>query len=80
MANEILAEGSDIFVENMNYKALSKRAKFKEGEELNKKGKNKRKKRFGKSIGNKSPGKFLTILNTKLQYQGKSCFLPVYRQ
>ena len=72
LANEILAEGSDIFVENMNYKALSKRAKFKEGEELNKKGKNKRKKRFGKSIGNKSPGKFLTILNTKLQYQGKS--------
>ena len=72
LANQILAEGSDIFVENMNYKALSKRAKFKEGEELNKKGKNKRKKRFGKSIGNKSPGKFLTILNTKLQYQGKS--------
>ena len=72
LANQILIEGSDIFVENMNYKALSKRAKFKEGEELNKKGKNKRKKRFGKSIGNKSPGKFLTVLNTKLQYQGKS--------
>lgn len=72
LANQILTEGSDIFVENMNYKALSKRAKFKEGEEKNKKGKNKRKKRFGKSIGNKSPGKFLTILNTKLQYQGKT--------
>lgn len=72
LANELISEGSDIFVENMNYKTLSKRAKFKEGEEKNKKGKNKRKKRFGKSIGNKSPGKFLTILNTKLQYQGKS--------
>ena len=72
LANQILTEGSDIFVENMNYKALSKRAKFKKGEEKNKKGKNKRKKRFGKSIGNKSPGKFLTILNTKLQYQGKT--------
>ena len=47
LANQILTEGSDIFVENMNYKALSKRAKFKEGEEKNKKGKNKRKKRFG---------------------------------
>ena len=72
LANELISEGSDIFVENMNYKTLSKRAKFKEGEEKNKKGKNKRKKRFGKSIGNKSPSKFLTILNTKLQYQGKS--------
>ena len=72
LANQILTEGSDIFVENMNYKALSKRAKFKEDEEKNKKGKNKRKKRFGKSIGNKSPGKFLTILNNKLQYQGKT--------
>ena len=72
LANQILTEGSDIFVENMNYKALSKRAKFKEGEEKNKKGKNKRKKRFGKSIGNKSPGKFLTILNNKLKYEGKT--------
>lgn len=72
LANEILQEGSDIFVENMNYKALSKRAKFKDNQEKNKKGKNKRKKRYGKSIGNKSPSKFLTILNIKLQYQGKS--------
>ena len=72
LANQILTEGSDIFVENMNYKALSKRAKFKKGEEKNKKGKNKRKKRFGKSIGNKSPGKFLTILNNKLKYEGKT--------
>lgn len=72
LANQILTEGSDIFVENMNYKTLSKRAKFKEGEEKNKKGKNKRKKRFGKSIGNKSPGKFLTILNNKLKYEGKT--------
>ena len=67
LANQILTEGSDVFVENMNYKALSKRAKFKEGEE-----KNKCKKRFGKSIGNKSPGKFLTILNNKLKYEGKT--------
>lgn len=72
LANEILREGSDIFVENMNFKALTKRAKFKEGEEKNKKGKNKRKKRYGKSVGNKAPARFLTILNTKLQYQGKS--------
>lgn len=72
LANSLLTEGSDVFVENMSYKALQKKAKFKEGEDKNKKGKNKRKKRFGKSIGNKSPGKFLTILNTKLQYQGKS--------
>lgn len=71
LANEILKLGDTIYVEKMNYKGLAKKAQFKKGEEKNKNGKNKRKKRFGRSINNKAPAKFLTILERKLSYHGK---------
>lgn len=72
LANEIISLGNEIYVETMNYKALQKKAKFKKGEEKNSKGKNKRRKRFGKSLNNKAPSALLTILNTKLGYKGLS--------
>lgn len=68
LANWILSLGDDIKVERMNYKGLQARVK----ETIkDKNGKFKSKKRFGKSIGNKAPSMFLTILNRKLSYEGK---------
>lgn len=53
----------------MNFKALAKKST--KPTEFNKvTGKNKRKKRFGKSILDKSPSLFLTILENKLKFEG----------
>ena len=70
LANEILALGNEFYVEKMNFKALQKRAKKTEISE--KTGKVKRKKRFGKSLANKAPSKFLTILKNKVTSAGGS--------
>jgi hypothetical protein len=68
LANWILSLGDDIKVEKMNYKGLQARAK----ETIkDKDGRYKSKKRFGKSIANKAPSMFLTILDRKLSYEGK---------
>ena len=69
LANEILSLGNDIYIETMNFKALQKRSTKTEISE--KTGKFKRKKRFGKSIGNHAPSAFVDILKRKLAYQGK---------
>lgn len=67
LANKIISKADTIKVETMNFKALQKKAKK---TEKNEKGKFKKKKRFGKSIGNKAPGMFLTILKRKLKSKG----------
>ncbi len=69
LSNEILALGTEIYVEKMDFKALAKRARDTEISETT--GRYKRKKRFGKSIGTKAPAQFLTILDQKLQAIGK---------
>lgn len=67
LANYTLSLGTEIYVETMNYSALQKRSKK---TEKNDKGKYKRKKRFGKSLANKAPAMFLTILDLKLKMLG----------
>ena len=67
LANEILKNGNEIYVENMNYKGLQARSKK---TEKNEKGKFKKKKRFGKSLANKAPAMFLTILKNKIEQKG----------
>ena len=69
LANYILSLGNDIKVETMNYKGLQKRAK--ETTVNEKTGKFNKKKRFGKSLANKAPSMFLTILNNKLKWHDK---------
>ena len=64
LANEIMSNGNEIYVENMNYKGLQARSKK---TEKNDKGKYKKKKRFGKSLANKAPAMFLTILKNKIE-------------
>lgn len=71
LANEILSLGNNIYTETMNFKALAKKS-TKPTEFNEKTGKNKRKKRFGKSILDKSPSLFLTILENKLKVEGET--------
>lgn len=69
LANHIVSLGNKIFVETMNYKGLQSRSK---NTTINSKtGKINKKKRFGKSLANKSPSMFLTILDNKLKWHGE---------
>lgn len=72
LANHILNLGDKIYVEDMNYKGLQARAKE---TTINKKtGRYDKKKRFGKSLSNKAPSMFLTILDNKLKYNGTQLY------
>lgn len=66
LANDILKLGDMFFVENMNFSCLAKRSKSKT--EYVAKNKCKKKKRYGKSICNRAPSMFLSILERKLNY------------
>ncbi|MCQ6277592.1 hypothetical protein JMM81_22320 [Bacillus sp. V3B] len=66
IANRILSCGDEVYVEKMNFRALTKRAKE---TKINVKGKYQRKKRFGKSIGSYAPALLITIIDRKLKYQ-----------
>lgn len=68
LANYIISLGNKVYIEKMNFAGLQRRAKKTGG---NDKGKFKRKKRFGKSLANKAPSMFLTIINNKLGYFGE---------
>lgn len=65
LANYIVSLGSNIYVEQMNFAGLQKRAK---NTEKNEKGKFKKKKRFGKSLANSAPSMLMTIIDRKLKY------------
>lgn len=69
LANEIITLGNDIKVETMRYDALAKRTQDTKVSE--KTGRFQSKKRFGKSIANKAPALFLSILTRKLGYFGQ---------
>ena len=66
LANKILSLGNEFRIEKVNYKGLQKRVK---GTKVSEKtGKFKSKKRFGKSLSNRAPAKFIEILQRKLLY------------
>lgn len=66
LANYLLNLGNEFYVEQMNYKGLQKRSKKTTVNENT--GKFTKKKRFGKSLANKAPSMFLTILDNKLKW------------
>ncbi|WP_291256223.1 transposase [Fusobacterium sp.] len=68
LANEIIALGDKIYVEDMNFKGLQKKSKK---TEKNEKGSFKKKKRFGKSIGNRAPAMLISIIDRKLKSFGR---------
>ena len=67
LANKLLAFGNKHYIEEMNWRALAKRTK---ADRVNDKGKHLSKKRFGKSIANKAPGKFVEIYRKKVEAAG----------
>lgn len=69
LANKIISLGDNIYVEKMNFQGLAKRSTK---TEKNKQGRYKRKKRFGKTIGNRAPSMLLGIIDRKLSYFGKN--------
>ncbi len=66
-ANRLIAQADQFYVESINFQGLTRRAKETKQDES---GRCKRKTRFGKSIGNRAPSKFLTILEQKLKVRG----------
>ena len=66
LANQIIAESTDIRVEKMNFKGLQKRSLK---TTINKNGKINSKKRYGKTIKNRAPGMLLLIIDRKLKYK-----------
>lgn len=67
LANYIVSLGNNVYVEQMNFAGLQKKATK---TEKNDSGKFKRKKRFGKSLANRAPAILMTIINRKLAYYG----------
>ena len=67
LANYIISLGDRILVETMQFQGLQKRSKI---TTKNKNGKFNKKKRFGKSLGNKAPAMLIEIINRKLKYDG----------
>lgn len=68
LANHLLSLGDRFYVEDMEWPALTRRAKKTEISE--KTGKYKRKKRFGKSVGSKAPATLIGLLDIKLKSRG----------
>lgn len=68
LANYIVSLGDRILVEAMNFRGLQAKSK---NTTKNKNGKFNKKKRFGKSLANKAPSMFLTILDNKLKWHNK---------
>ena len=72
LANQLLNLGNKFYVETMSYNGLQRRSK---NTTVNTKtGKFNKKKRFGKSLANKSPSMFLTILDNKLKWNGTQLY------
>ena len=65
LANYIISLGDKFYVEKMNFSGLQRKAKK---TEKNEDGRFKRKKRFGKSIGNRAPAMLIEMLARKLNY------------
>ncbi len=68
LANHLLTLGDRFYTEDMTWTTLTHRAKKTEISE--KTGRIKRKKRFGKSVGNKAPAALITLLDLKLKSRG----------
>ena len=67
LANYVLSLGNEVIIEPMQYRSLQRRAKETKKDAS---GRYLRKKRFGKSLANKAPAMFITILEGKLKQYG----------
>lgn len=70
LANRIIAQGTDIRVEDMRIAALTKRSKKTTKNKVN--GKAVSKKRFGKTVMSRAPASLIAAIDRKLSYAGLS--------
>ena len=70
IANEIMAMGSDIIINDYPFQAAAMRKKFEEGHEKDEKGRHKKRSKAGKAIGENAPAMIVSILDTKLKGRG----------
>lgn len=77
LANQLLILGDEFYINKTDYKKLQQRAEFSDGHEKTASGKNKSKKRFGKTISDKAPSMFVNILDNKLKQYGRPGVLKV---
>ncbi|PGK52154.1 hypothetical protein CN918_30650 [Priestia megaterium] len=70
LANELKTWGNDVYIEDMRFSSLQKRAK--DTKKSEKTGKFQRKKRFGKSIAHRAPAMFVSIWKQKVKVAGGS--------
>ncbi len=72
LINKLLNLGNKFYVETMSYKRLQTRTN---DTTINEKtGRINKKKRFGKSLANKAPSMFLTMLDNKLKYNNERLY------
>lgn len=69
LANEVLSHGTEVYVEQMSFAGLAKKSGV---DRKRRDGRPARKKRFGHSIGSRSPSMFLSIIDRKLHYEGRA--------
>lgn len=65
LANYVLSQGTEVYVETMSFSGLQRRAKE---TTYDSRGRINKKRRFGKSLGNRAPAMFLEILDKKLKH------------
>ncbi len=70
LANDIMAMGSEIVINDYPFQAAAMRKKFAEGEEKDEKGRFKKKAKAGKAIGENAPAMIVTVLDNKLKARG----------
>ena len=69
LANQLLAQGDEFYIEQMRFRGLAKKSKE---AKKSKTGKNLSRKRFGKSIANKAPATFVNVMEDKVVRAGGS--------
>lgn len=74
LANEILRLGNEFHVENNNMQGWQKRSTK---DSKTSSGKNRTKKRFGKSLKNHAPSEFLTILKNKIERYEEGVYVDI---
>ncbi|MCQ2128803.1 MAG: hypothetical protein MJZ08_05155 [Bacteroidaceae bacterium] len=74
LANELLQMGNEFRVENNSFRSMQARTKE---TTKNAKGKNRSKKRFGKSLANRAPAEFLTILANKVKQYENGVYVDI---
>ena len=74
LANELLSLGNEFRVEKNSFRSMQSRSKK---SEKTASGKNRSKKRFGKSLKNHAPSEFLTILENKVRQYSDGVFVDI---